>query len=524
MRDAIPRPSNARGRTPLRLAAGLLGLLAAALTLAPRPTGASASLPPIRHIWIVVMENEGIASTFDVASSYLGSLTHRGALVDKYYAVAHQSLPNYIALIGGQGPTPQTQGDCQVYQDVTPGTVASGNGHQAQGDGCVYPTDYHTVADQLTAAGLTWKGYMEDMGLDSNRDTPVTCKSPTNNPTNDPTQTAEAQDQYAARHDPFMYYHTIVDSPACKTNVVTLQSASNGLLHDLGSISTTPNYSFISPNLCDDGHDSGCKGPDVAGDSTGGMVAVNHWLEAYVPPILSSPAYKKDGMLVITFDEVDPKQADTSTAASCCNEPLAADGQPAGGYGEGGGIVGALVLSPFVAPNTKTENPYNHYSLLRTVEDVLHLRGGDDQPTAAGHVGLAGDYFAGYKQTPFGDDVFTNPGYVPPVETATTATSIPTLGPITRTTTQSSSSSSADQGGTQGSGFVPHQGGTPSAQPSAKGGHGPVPAASPGWTPRFLASTGGGPGAGTYVLVLAPLLAVGVAASLLSRRRSGGTS
>ena len=521
MRAAISRRSGARARRRLRLAAGLLLAGAATLTVLSGPGQAAAALPPIKHIWIVVMENEGIASTFDDSSSYLGSLVHRGALVDKYYATAHQSLPNYVALIGGQGPTPQTQGDCQVYQDVTPGTVASGNGHQAQGDGCVYPTAYRTVADQITAAGLNWKGYMEDLGLDSGRDAPVTCKSPTNSPVNDSTQTAEAQDQYAARHDPFMYYHTIVDSPACKTHVVTLQSASSGLLHDLASIDTTPNYSFISPNLCDDGHDTGCKGPDVAGDSSGGLVAVNHWLEAYVPPILSSPAYKQDGMLVITFDEVDPKQADATTAASCCSEPFAADGQPAGGYGGGGGIVGALVLSPFVAPNTKTENPYNHYSLLRTVEDVLHLGGGDDQPAPAGHLGLAADYFAGYKMTPFGDDVFTNPGYVPPVQPAGTTFAIPTLGPILPTAHHG--------GGSPGGGSSPpprgaagpsQAGATPTPSDTTRGD----PPASPAFSPRFLASPGGGSGAGTYILVLAPLLAVGVAASLLVRRRSGGTS
>lgn len=521
MRAANPQLRRVRAGGRLRLAAGLLAALAAALAAVPGRGQAAAGLPPIRHIWIVVMENEGIASTFYDSSSYLGSLVHRGALLDKYYAVAHQSLPNYIALLGGQGPTPQTQADCQVYQDVTPGTVAAQNGHQAQGDGCVYPTTYPTVADQLTAAKLTWKGYMEDMGLDSQRDAPVTCKSPTSSPVNDPTQTAEAQDQYAARHNPFMYYHTIVDSPACKTNVVTLQSANNGLLHDLASVSTTPNYSFIAPNLCDDGHDTGCKGPDVAGDSTGGLVAVNHWLEAYVPPILSSPAYKQDGMLLITFDEADTKQADATTAASCCNEPFATDGQPAGGYGAGGGIVGALVLSPYVAANTKTETEYNHYSLLRTVEDILHLGGGDDQPAAAGHLGLAGDYYAGYKMKPFGDDVFTNPGYVPAAESAGTTFAIPTLGPILNALpspapTAASSGAAVPQNGVS----APRQAGadiTPTPTTSAD------PLGGARYAPRFLASAGSF-GAGPYILVLAPLLAVGVAASLLIRRRSGGAS
>jgi phosphatidylinositol-3-phosphatase len=521
--------------TAARLLATATVVVAGAITLVPTPGRAAAGFPPIKHIWIVVLENKGYAASFG-ASSYLASLAQQGALIPNYFGVAHQSLPNYIAMIGGQGPTPQTQSDCQAYSDVTPGSQASGNGHQAQGDGCVYPKDYPTVADQIGAAGLTWKGYMEDLGFDAARDAPMSCKSPSGGAFQDTTQKAEAQDGYAARHNPFLYYHTVLDSSACLANVVTLQSADRGLLHDLGTVATTPNYSFITPNLCNDGHDVPCVSgaTDVAGDSSGGMTAITHWLQRYVPTITGSPAYKQDGMLVVTFDEADTSSGDTASAASCCHEPYAADGQPPGGYGPGGGQVGAVVLSPFVAPNTKTTNEYNHYSLLRTVEDVLHLGGGDDKPAAKGHVGLAADYFSGYTQASFGDDVFTNPSYVPPAN-LTVDTPMPAPG---GDATSAGAGDTTSSGGLAGA-TSPYGAGTSrsgasassTAFPPALAGASapPLPGDNPAageaarWSPKFLTpAAGSGAGPGLYALVLIPLLAVGAAAAMMIRRRSGG--
>jgi phosphatidylinositol-3-phosphatase len=101
---------------------------------------------------------------------------------------------------------------------------------------------------------------MEDMGNDPQRES-ATCGHPPLNAT-DPTQAAEKPspavplgDQYASRHNPFIYFHSIIDSPACDSNVVNL----NRLPADLKSDSTTPNLVFITPNLCNDGHDEPCN-------------------------------------------------------------------------------------------------------------------------------------------------------------------------------------------------------------------------------------------------------------------------
>ncbi|HMD42819.1 MAG TPA: alkaline phosphatase family protein, partial [Candidatus Acidoferrum sp.] len=178
-------------------------------------------------------------------------------LLSQYYGTGHASLDNYIAMISGQAATPQTRSDCQTYADfVLTGVTADG---QAIGSGCIYPTSIRTLPDQLDSIGKTWRAYMGDMGNDPSRES-ANCGHPALN-TTDHTQIAEAPsvavplgDQYATRHDPFMYFHSIIDSPSCNTDVVN----PNQLTQDLQSLPSTPDFVFITPNLCDDGHDSPC--------------------------------------------------------------------------------------------------------------------------------------------------------------------------------------------------------------------------------------------------------------------------
>src|SRR5581483_1388501 len=275
--------------------------------------------------FVIVLENEGYAATFDNPSAdpYLArTLPGEGALLPNYYGIGHVSNDNYIAMVSGQGPNPQTQGDCQVFTDfVGSGPLVDG---QAVGTGCVYPTSVPTVGNQLSAKKLKWKGYMEDMGNVSSREAPV-CGHPALN-SRDATQSATAGDGYVSRHDPFVYFHAVVDNPAyCDKHVVPLGTpagqlpkgtprGTTGLAADLQKASTTPNLAFIVPNLCDDGHDFPCtnqkSGPSALAD-------IDSFLSTWVPRITSSPAFKRDGLLVITFDESDGPQSDSS---ACCGE------------------------------------------------------------------------------------------------------------------------------------------------------------------------------------------------------------
>jgi phosphatidylinositol-3-phosphatase len=346
-------------RSRLRASAAVLtAVLAVVLTLLSTGAGAVAakSVPPpaVKHVFVVNLENKGFDETFGPGSPapYLSkTLRGKGQLLTQYYGTAHNSLPNYLAQISGQGPNPQTQGDCQVYSDfVQAGTVAP---DQAVGNGCVYPANVQTVADQLQAKGLTWRGYMEDMG------TP--CRHPAANSPDD-TQQAKVGDQYAARHNPFVYFKSITGSPSCAANVVDLDR----LAGDLASTSTTRNLTYITPNLCDDAHDSPC----VDG-RPGGLVTADQWLRTWMPKILASPAFKKDGLLVVTFDEADTESPDGANA--CCGEGPGPNSPLPGIYGLGGGRTGTVLVSPFIKGGTINDTGYNHYSLLRTIEDTFGL-------------------------------------------------------------------------------------------------------------------------------------------------------
>lgn len=372
----------------LHLFSGALATALLCLSAGPAPAEDlhTGTVPPIRHVFLIVLENKSFDAAFGPGSSapYLArTLPPRGALLTQYYATGHWSLDNYIAMVSGQAPNPATQGDCPQpieFQPSSPGLDAHG---QLPGAGCIYPAIVRTLPDQLEQAGFTWKGFMEDLDRDPMRDDPQTCTAGRIGQA-DPTERAAIGDQYAAKHDPFVYFHTILDRPArCAGHIVKLDE----LKTDLRRIVTTPNYSFITPNLCNDGHDLRC-----ADGETGGLVGINRFLKKWVPVITRSPAFRKDGLLIITFDESDGQAPDAFEA--CCNEkPLPTDPNQPGLQGPGGGRIGAVLLSPYIRPGTVSSVPYNHYSLLRSVEDIFDL----------GHLGYAAE--PGLR--PFGADIFT---------------------------------------------------------------------------------------------------------------------
>ena len=358
-----------------RAAAGLVLALGLAATTAPAgeallPSSAPAAredtVPPSRHVFVLLLENQSYGVTFGSQSpaSYLArTLPARGALLSQYYAIGHASLGNYIALVSGQAPNLATQLDCSTYADFRPSAASLDEHGQLHGSGCIYPRSVPSLPDQLEAAGFTWRAYMEDMGKNPARE-PATCGHVRPGAT-ETTNVASAGDQYAAKHNPFVYFHSIIDDQLrCDTHVVNLER----LPQDLASVSTTANYSFITPNLCSDGHDVHC----IDG-RTGGLAAIDQFLRRWVPLIEASPAFGADGLLIVTFDESDGAGAEGSSA--CCAEKALAGARFQPGFsGPGGGRIGAIVLSKFVRPGTVSTVPYNHYSLLRTVEAIFGLR------------------------------------------------------------------------------------------------------------------------------------------------------
>jgi hypothetical protein len=343
----------------LALVAAVVALVTPAQARVSDAQRVDRSLPPVGHVFVVNIENKDYEKTWgpDSPAPYLANkLRAKGLLIDNYYGTAHHSLGNYIAQVSGQGVTPQIQYDCGTFADWDgEGTVDPG---QYVGQGCVFPTETPTLAGQLDAAGYSWRGYMEDMS------TP--CRHPKVDG-KDHDMKAEADDQYATKHNPFMYFHSIIDRPKyCGSHVVDLAK----LKHDLEQVSTTRTLSYLTPDLCSDGHDTPC----IDG-RPGGLRSVNAWMKAWIPRILSSPAFKADGMLVITADEAD----DDSSA--CCGETAGPNADTPGINGPGGSRIGALVISQWSQPGTSTTTAYNHYALLASIEDLFGL----------GYLGFAAD-------------------------------------------------------------------------------------------------------------------------------------
>jgi hypothetical protein len=390
----LRRPDRSQPRRRLRVGAGILAALAAALTAcssgsslsvstttagggSTSTTGSGTGLPAVRHVFVIMLENEGYPATFGnpAADPYLATtLPSKGALLSNYYATGHLSNDNYISFVSGQAPNPSNQADCQTFADFPATATVAANG-QISGSGCVFPASVPTVANQLTSAGLTWKGYMEDMGNLSTRES-STCGHPGVG-TADLTQRAVPGDGYATRHDPFVYFHSIIDNTSlCNSHVVPLGTSTGGmpagtppgttgLQKDLLSASSTPNFSFITPNLCNDGHDNPCV--NQTGQASQ-LANIDAFLQQWVPLITNSAAFKKDGLLEVTFDE-----ADTGDATACCQEmPGPASPNP-GINGPGGGRIGTVLISPFIHPGTTSTVPYNHYSSLATIEDLFGL-------------------------------------------------------------------------------------------------------------------------------------------------------
>lgn len=367
-----------------RVAVALTALAALTLIIA-MPVRGEDGPPHFGHVFIIVLENEGFNTTFGPNSKapYLSqTLVSRGVLLSQYYGTGHASNDNYVSMISGQAGTPENHNDCIVFGDFSQTGVTPDG--QAIGSGCIYPASIKTLPDQLTEVGKTWRAYMGDMGNDPSRES-ATCGHPALN-TVDMTQSAEKPsatvpngDQYATRHNPFVYFHSIIDSSACQAGVVNL----NQLPSDLKSEETTPNFVFVTPNLCDDGHDAPC----VTG-APGGLVSADAFVQKWVPMIQASDAYKHDGLIIITFDEGGYTLSTTSSGGfaiafqgqTCCSEQ---PGPNLGSYPQsstfgpytltygsyGGDRTGTVLLSPMLKAGTVSNIPFNHYSMLKSLED-----------------------------------------------------------------------------------------------------------------------------------------------------------
>ncbi len=372
---------------------------AAASKPAPKPAPAKkpTTLPKIKHVFLIVLSDQSYAGVFGPESQahYLvGQLEPKGTLLARYDAVAHEQLPNEVALISGQGATPQTAANCPSYTPIEP--ASAGADGQVLGQGCVYPVSTPTLPGELEAAHLRWRAYLEGLG-EGPAHVPA-CSHPVlgqADPTTPPAGGTSAgasapSGAYATYRNPFAYFRSLTASGACARSETGISQLQPDLAHPASAAS----LSYIVPGLCHDGDPTPCTPGAVAGPA-----GADSFLRRVVPEILASGAYKQNGLLVITTDEA-PSSGEFEDSSSCCGQPafpnLGALGVSPIGRPRGGGAVGALLLSPFIKGPASSAEEYNHFSLLATIEDLFGVK-------RLGYAGLS-------AVTPLAPSIFTASG------------------------------------------------------------------------------------------------------------------
>ena len=294
----------------------------------------------VGHVFVIALSTPSYEDAWGTASKadYLdGTLKKHGVFLGGYETLGSTELPDYLAMVSGQGPNSDTDGDCAIYSEFPTGTGPAKDG-QVPGTGCVYPNTAITVPDQVTAAGKSWRGYIDGL-------TSQTCVHPNSGAADDAPLPFAGAD-YDTRHNPFIYFHSLLDLGGCSENDVSL----NQLPKDLRTLKSTPAYSFIAPGRCDDGSAGNCSDGSLAG-----VAGEDAFLHKWVPVIEHSAAYRHDGVLMIVFAlSGTPSGSDT----------------PSGG---GSAPVGALVLSRWAKAGQIVSATYNPYSVLLSTEDLLGL-------------------------------------------------------------------------------------------------------------------------------------------------------
>jgi hypothetical protein len=303
----------------------------------------------IKHVFLVSLQSSGYQVAFGTTGSQMpylnGTLRKKGLLLTNYSVLDEAITPNGIAAISGQPPNKATKEDCPTFS-AFPSTSKTSNAGIVSGEGCVYGVETQTLGGELEIGGFTWKGYFEGMQSPTTGE-PENCVYPG----------AEEEEVveiggYAAKLNPFTHFHSLLDVGQCATSDVPITE----LKKDLKNETKTANFSYISPDLCSAGVSGQC-----AEGAPEGAAAADEWLAEVVPEILESPAYKKDGLLIVTFGGVNPPPpvAEGETAPPAPANPLK---------------TGAVLVSKFITKGSTDAAPYNPYSLLRSSEELFGLK------------------------------------------------------------------------------------------------------------------------------------------------------
>lgn len=280
-------------------------------TMTPGPAGAgppsnaqSSSVPQFGNEFLLVLENNNYSSEVGSPNMpYLNSLINKYGLATNYYATTHPSIGNYFSLTTGEILT-NNEGE-------TPSS---------------FPVSNDNIIRELIKAGKTWKDYAESipsvgyLGGDSGN--------------------------YYVRHNPIAYFTDVnCGTSACLVqaqNIVPFTQLATDISNNM-----LPDFGYIVPNVCDDAHD--CS-----------LATADNWLKNNIAPLINTPAFQKNGLLVIITDEdenIGNSCPTTGSTSSNC-----------------GGQVATVVISPLLkSSGIKISTFYNHFCLLRTLMQGLGL-------------------------------------------------------------------------------------------------------------------------------------------------------
>jgi phosphatidylinositol-3-phosphatase len=271
----------------------LLGLLVLASTVSATP------MNNIKNVFVIVFENHNWSSIIGTRSApYINkTLLPMASHAKAYYSPPglHPSLPNYLWIEAGT--------NFGIADDNDPSVNARS-------------TTAHLVT-QLAAAGVSWKSYQEDI---PGTNCPLT-----------------AFNLFTPRHNPMLYFRDVTNnnnfgSVYCIKHVRPFSELAADLRNN-----TLPQYVFITPNVCNDGH-------DACAPLNNPIAQTDAWLKNNLPMLLNSSAYKNAGAIFITWDEAE----------------------------KGDVPIGMIVLSPFAKGNGYSNSVrYTHGSLLRTVQEIF---------------------------------------------------------------------------------------------------------------------------------------------------------
>jgi hypothetical protein len=389
----------------------------------PTVPAGDADLPKIGHVFEIGLSTTDYKAAFKQgAANYLHTLTRKGTVLSGYHSLGSSELADELASVSGQLPNADTRGGCTKFAEFRTGVVANAHG-LIPGKGCVYPETALTIGDQVTASGHKWGAFVADQGKQA-------CVHPNSNAVDD-VALPFADPGYEDRHNPFVYFHSLLDLGDCSSDDVDLSK----LPAALRSAAKTPTFTYIAPDACADARAVATSGSGTTGTTTTGSSTTTTTGTSTTAPETSTTstgtstaapgvstttttttATSTTGSATTTTPTGTTGTGSTTatspiisgalglpTAAACPLGPVGIAAEDAflkawvprilrsSAYRNNGVLViafsgdgtkpsgpklktGALVLSQWTQRGATIATPYTPYSLLRSIEDMLRYQ------------------------------------------------------------------------------------------------------------------------------------------------------